>query len=31
MESLRKKVDLKLVMDEKKTDEINIKTNFRDQ
>ena len=30
MENLRKKVDVKLVTDEKKTDEINIKTNFCD-
>ena len=30
MENLRKRVDVKLVTDEKKTDEINIKTNLRD-
>ena len=29
MENLRKRVDVKLVTDEKKTDEINI--NFREQ
>ena len=28
MENLRKRVDAKLVTDEKKTDEINIKTNI---
>ena len=31
MENLRKRVDVKLVTDEEKTDEINIKTNFCDQ
>ena len=31
MENLRKRADVKLVKNEKKTDEINIKTNFRDQ
>ena len=30
MENLRKRVDVKLVTDEKKTDKINIKTNFCD-
>ena len=30
MENLQKSVDVKLVTDEEKTDEINIKTNFRD-
>ena len=30
MENLQKRMDVKLVTDEK-TDEINIKTNFRDQ
>ena len=31
MENLRKRVDVKLVTDEKKPDEINIKINFHDQ
>ena len=31
MENLGKRVDIKLVRDEEKTDEINIETNFRDQ
>ena len=31
MENFRKRVDVKLVTDEEKTDEINIKTNFCDQ
>ena len=31
MENFRKRVDVKLVTDEKKADEIHIKTNFCDQ
>ena len=31
MENLRKRVDVKLVTNEKKADEINIKTNLRNQ
>ena len=30
VENVRKRVDVQLVTDEKKTDKINIKTNFRD-